>query len=409
MRLRLEIVLTASIVGLFVGISVELGHSQSFDCKHAKFPDEVVICRDPGLSRLDSELARIFLNYRSLLKGSELRTLMKAQSDWLASRIKCRGDPECIRAKYEQRISYLSSHTQQNASGSSFESLPDQVPVATVKYDGKTASGLQYGELALTIDSEPMAGGPDRLPFVVGRYKGTEAFSIHLTDDSDTYGLEQPAATVSLITIDSSTPAPQVVLSYFWGGAHCCTLTRIATIDRAGQWHIVDAGTLDGDIGYQFKDLDGDGGSELVSIDNSFLYAFGCYACSYAPTQIHKLIGAALKDVTREPQYQSLLRHRLRQMEADASQQDQLHSNGYLGGWVASKALIGELRDAWSIMLNRYDRSSDWPLEECLTGALPDKCPADKVRKLSFPAALAKHLLSHGYITANEMQRLQVR
>jgi len=98
MRLRLEIVLTASIVGLFVGISVELGHSQSFDCKHAKFPDEVVICRDPGLSRLDSELARIFLNYRSLLKGSELRTLMKAQSDWLASRIKCRGDPECIPA-----------------------------------------------------------------------------------------------------------------------------------------------------------------------------------------------------------------------------------------------------------------------------------------------------------------------
>jgi serine protease Do len=294
-----------------------------------------------------------------------------------------------------------------SAQAQQFEPPPDQTPVATITYDGKKPSGLQYGDISLTVDSEPVSGGPERLPVVTGRYKGQMAFTIRLKDGSADNGQEEPAATVSLIRIDPSSPAPQVVLSYFWGGAHCCTLTRIATLDEAGQWHIVDGGALDGE-GYQFKDLDGNGGSELISVDNSFLYAFDCYACSYAPTQIHKLVGAALNDVTREPQYQPFLRFQLRQMEAAATRDDQLGSNGYLGGWVASKALVGELSDAWQTMLARYDRQSDWPMQECLTGVELDKCPPDKLRKLNFPTALAKHLLSNGYITSNELQHLQV-
>jgi hypothetical protein len=293
-----------------------------------------------------------------------------------------------------------------SAQAQQFEPPPDQAPVATVTYGGKKPSGVQYDDISLTVDSEPVSGGPERLPVVTGRYKGQMAFTIRPSPDD--YGQEEPAATVSLIRIDPSSPAPQVVLTYFWGGAHCCTLTRIATLDNAGQWHTVDGGALDGDVGYQFKDLDGNGGSELISIDNSFLYAFDSYAGSYAPTQIHKLVGAALKDVTREPRYQPFLRFQLRQMEAAATQDDQLGSNGYLGGWVASKALVGELSGAWQTMLARYDRKSDWSLEECVTGVELDKCPPDKLRKLNFPQALAKHLLAHGYITSNELQHLQI-
>jgi serine protease Do len=288
-----------------------------------------------------------------------------------------------------------------------FEPPADQVPVARISYDGKKPAGLQHGDISLTVDSEPVAGGPERMPFVTGRYKGQTAFTIRLNDGPDSYGQEEPAATVSLMKIDPSTPAPQVVLSYFWGGAHCCTMTRIATIDPAGQWRVVDAGALDGE-GYEFKDLDGDGGSELISVDNSFLYAFGCYACSFAPTQIHKLVGPALKDVTREVRYRRFLKYQIRQMEQAATKDEQWGSNGFLGGWVASKALVGELSDAWRTMLQRYERQPDWNMDECLTGVELDKCPPDKVRKLNFPTALAKHLLSNGYITANELQRLQV-
>ena len=292
-----------------------------------------------------------------------------------------------------------------SAQAQQFEPPPDQTPAATIEYDGKKSAALQYGDISLTIDSKPISGGPERVPVAAGRYKGQIAFTIRPSDDS---AREEPTATVSLIVIDPSSPAPQVVLSYFTGGAHCCVLTRIATLDKAGQWHIVDAGALDGD-GYRFKDLDGNNGSELISVDNSFLYAFDCYACSAAPTQIHKLVGAALKDVTREPQYQPFLRFKLRQLEADATKDgDRWGSNGFLGGWVASKALVGELSGAWQTMLARYDRKSDFEMEECLTGAEPDKCPPDKLRKLSFPQALAKHLLAHGYITSNQLQQLQV-
>jgi uncharacterized protein YecT (DUF1311 family) len=384
-----------------------VAQSQSFDCRLAKLPDEVAICQDPELGKLDSEMARLFVNYRALLKGSELQALTKDQSAWLSSRRACRSDAQCIRSKYEQRLSYLAAHAPGTGVDPAFEPPPDQSPIATVKYDGKKPSGLQYGDISLTVDSEPVAGGPERIPFVTGRYKGESAFTIRLNDGPDSYGQEEPAAAVSLMKIDPSTPAPQVVLSYFWGGAHCCTMTRIATVDAAGQWHVVDAGALDGE-GYEFKDLDRDGGSELISVDNSFLYAFDCYACSYAPTRVQKLIGTALQDVTRAPRYQPFLRYQLRQMEKQATDNDQWHSNGFLGGWVASKSLVGELWDAWRTMLARYDRQSDWTMEECLTGAQVDKCPPDKLRKLNFPAALAKHLLSQGYITANEVQHLQV-
>jgi len=37
--------------------------------------------------------------------------------------------------------------------------------------------------------------------------------------------------------------------------AHCCTVTKIATLNNEGDWHVIDGGALDGD-GYDFEDLD---------------------------------------------------------------------------------------------------------------------------------------------------------
>src|ERR1700756_2651972 len=78
-----------------------------------------------------------------------------------------------------------------------FEPPADQVPVARISYDGKKPAGLQHGDISLTVDSEPVAGGPERMPFVTGRYKGQTAFTIRLNDGPDSYGQEEPAATVS--------------------------------------------------------------------------------------------------------------------------------------------------------------------------------------------------------------------
>jgi hypothetical protein len=122
--------------------------------------------------------------------------------------------------------------------------------------------------------------------------------------------------------------------------------------------------------------------------------------------RIAKLAGSDINDVTDEPKYRGFLRRKVQEMEADARKDPSLwHSNGFLGGWVAAKSLVGEVDDAWRRMLASYDRKSDWALEECTTGEEIDKCPKDKVGELTFPEALMKLLVKNGYPTPKAGQR----
>jgi len=94
-------------------------------------------------------------------------------------------------------------------------------------------------------------------------------------------------------------------------------------------------------------------------------------------------------------------------MERNAqSDQNALHSNGYLGGWVAAKALVGELNDAWRTLLENFDHQSNWDMQECLTGQPIQQCPQNETRQLDFPEALAKHLFKRGYISVDQEQQL---
>ncbi len=241
-----------------------------------------------------------------------------------------------------------------------------------VKYDAKHAATLRYGDLSVTIVGERDAGTDLRNPVFTGRYRGKVVFSFRVEEAE----VREPWPEARLMRLDPGTPLPQVVMTGFTGGAHCCTVTRIATAQTPGAWHVLEAGQLDGDEGYQFADLDDDGAKELVSYDNSFLYAFGSYADSYAPTRIAKLSGTEVRDVTMEPRYRNFLRKKLQALEADARQNPDLwHSNGFLGGWVAAKSLVGEVDEAWPRMLASYDRDSDWSLEDCTTGEPLDKVP----------------------------------
>ena len=286
---------------------------------------------------------------------------------------------------------------------SSDQKTSDHSVAKSVEYDGKQSATLTEGNLVITVDREPARDDPKLfLPVATGSYRGEKVFELHIDEN----GMEEPAATVSVMRLDPQTSMPQIVMTYFWGGAHCCTVTKIATIDSSGKWHVMDGSALDGD-GYQFQDLDGDGGAELVSVDNSFLYAFASYASSNAPTRIIKLTGVELKDVTQDPRYQGFLRQQLREMESHL-EKDNPEPNGYLGGWVAQKALLGELGEAWRTMLSSYDPKSDWELEECETGAPIESCPEGGKRKLDFPEALANHLVSHGYLTSDQRQRLEL-
>jgi hypothetical protein len=263
----------------------------------------------------------------------------------------------------------------------------------SIKYDPKRTATLHYGDLTVTIAGEKGSDAKSRIPVFTGLVRDHVVFTVRLEDAE----AEEPNATAEVLRLDLSTSVPQVVMTAFTFGAHCCTLTRIATVLGDGEWRVLDAGELDGE-GYRFVDVDNDGATELVSYDNSFLYAFESYAGSFAPTRVTKLTGSDLNDVTNEPKYRAFLRRKLQDMEAEAKKDpDHWHSNGFLGGWVAAKSLVGEVDEAWKRMLASYDRNSDWSLEECTTGQELDQCPKDKVRQQTFPEALKKLLESNDY------------
>jgi hypothetical protein len=264
----------------------------------------------------------------------------------------------------------------------------------SVKYEGKQPVTLRYRELTVTIDSAPGADAGSRVPVIKGRYGDREIFSIKVEDAE----ADAPIATARVIWLDHAAAFPQVVLTAFTFGAHCCTVTKIATMTAPDTWHVIDGPQLDGDEGYTFADLGRDGTNELISYDNDFLYAFASYADSFAPTRVAKLVGTDITDVSGDPKYRDFLRGKVRDMEADARKDPKLwHSNGFLGAWVAAKSLLGEVDDAWARMLKSYDRKSDWSMQECTTGAEIDKCPQGRLRDLTFPQALKKLMTQGDY------------
>ena len=268
----------------------------------------------------------------------------------------------------------------------------DDLP--SVDYDGKRPVTLQYRDLTVTIDGVRGSDADNRVPVITGRYRDREIFSLTIEDAE----AKDPIAKARVIWLDRAAAFPQVVITAFTFGAHCCTLTHIATMTAPDKWRVVEGMRLDGDEGYAFADLDHDGAQELISYDNNFLYAFASYADSFAPTRIAKLVGPEIRDVTAEPKYRDFLRRKVREMEEEARKDGDLwHANGFLGAWVAAKSLVGEGDDAWRRMLTSYDRKSGWPQQECTIGVAIDKCPKDKLRDLIFPQALRKLMAEAGY------------
>ena len=199
-----------------------------------------------------------------------------------------------------------------------------------------------------------------------------------------------------IIQLDPATTVPQVILTYYSGGAHCCTSTKVASRTNTGKWSVVEGQELDAD-GYEFEDVDGDGFVELISLDNSFNHTFESYAGSFAPSHVFRFSEGALREVTKEASIRPFLQRELRGMERSAKDHALWSSNGFLAGWAASKAQLGEVDDAWQRMLMSYDRNPMFGPEVCTVSVSLDKCPSDKLRRLPFPEALRAHFIAHGY------------
>jgi hypothetical protein len=183
----------------------------------------------------------------------------------------------------------------------------------------------------------------------------------------------------------------EAIVKTFSGGAHCCTIFSIYSWD--GNQFVETAVGGDG-AGGSFMDIDNDGTTEFVTMDNAFLYQFSSYAGSFPPTKILKFASGDWVDVTRQyPQYLESVAASMYQ--TFVSNKNSGEVNGILAGYVAQKILLGEYREGWDFMLANYDRTSDWGLEiyegNTQVGTYSD-----------FPTALRMFLIEQGYLQPND-------
>ena len=184
---------------------------------------------------------------------------------------------------------------------------------------------------------------------------------------------------------------PEVIVSTFSGGAHCCTEFTIYNWQKKKNNFVkIETGFLNGGGG-AFNDLDGDGQVEFSTVHNGFLYMFSSYAGSFPPLVIMRLENGKFKDVTR--QYPKQLREHLKDMNESflAAKKEGYEVNGILAGYVAQKILLGEYEEGWKFMLANYDRKSEWGLEIYKNDKVVGKYK-------DFPTALKAFLIDLNYL-----------
>jgi hypothetical protein len=240
---------------------------------------------------------------------------------------------------------------------------------------------------------------------------GTQALAVPLGVSDDPADISRMMIRVAIWHLDPATTLPQVVMSGYTGGAHCCTSTVTATSSENGQWQTVDLGSIDGDDGFALLDPARDGTIALVDYAPEFDYHFASHAGSFAPTRIQIFRAGKLRGVSGDPRYRGFQLARLREMERFRSQQGEV--NGFLAGWVAQKALVGQLDDAWRVMLASYDRKATEGLSDCFVNkrvwtktSYGVECPPGEERHVLFPEALAHFHVEHGYLTAEQSAAL---
>lgn len=207
------------------------------------------------------------------------------------------------------------------------------------------------------------------------------------------------AAVVQIVDLDPTNVYPEVLLSAFTGGAHCCNQVQVLTRLRGeAAWRIVALEPFNGGPAPARSPL---GGTVplVVSADDRFLYAFACYACGRAPTRLWQLSGDRFVDVSHQPRYRPLYRRELESYQdlLEQSPQPDGNPNGWLAAYVATKALVGERGQGWQQMLKRYSPTSDWGLKACLGGYGSKGCRTPEVVYPNFPEALKAFLQRNGY------------
>jgi hypothetical protein len=260
----------------------------------------------------------------------------------------------------------------------------EQAPAPQEIAKGTLKAALSY------VESKGDDGEVSRSPVVTVFADGREVAKL----EGDSGGFGDPPVSVQIAELDPGNPHPEVVVSFYTGGAHCCSDTSVILSSADGtSWATLDVGEFNGGP-LLAVDINRDGRYEFELPDDAFYYAFACYACSSNPLEVLAIENGAVKSVSDDPAFRPAHAAWLKTMIEDAPDQD---VNGFLAGYVGEKILLGEGKPAWDLMLKYYDKDSDWGLEACDKPIDENgECPGQTV-KLTFPEALERMLKENGY------------
>jgi uncharacterized protein len=84
-----------------------LAQQPSFSCRGVTGLDEIAICQNPVLARLDRQLQGIFDAAMDRLNRSDQVLLRETERRWLQRRANCGTNVDCLENQYQVRIGQL--------------------------------------------------------------------------------------------------------------------------------------------------------------------------------------------------------------------------------------------------------------------------------------------------------------
>ncbi|MGA9858607.1 MAG: hypothetical protein WBQ18_12145 [Solirubrobacteraceae bacterium] len=180
---------------------------------------------------------------------------------------------------------------------------------------------------------------------------------------------------------------PDVILDLFSGGAHCCAIEQIFTLNPATSTYAETEHNF-GDPGARIVDLGHDGSYEFLTADDAFAYEFTSYAGSGLPIQILTFSAGRFTDVTSA--HRSLVVHDAAvwlKAYRGLARQHYAASTGVIAAWAADEDRLGH-----SGLVNRYLRA------QARLGHLNSGMGPLEPSGRRFIAALQRFLHRHGYL-----------
>jgi hypothetical protein len=236
--------------------------------------------------------------------------------------------------------------------------------------------GNKYADLRLVI----LRGGIVRLDQRVPPWPGRANYGVQ----PGGYGAHR---TLTVRDLDGD-GEPEVSLLLYWGGAHCCSWSRVYRFVPSAKTYKVSLHFWADDSDPTFRDLNRDGKPEIVSADTRLAGGpFASYASTYFPIQIWSYRGGHFINVTRR--FPAQIKADATRALASFNRSDNTDPRGAAAGWAADQALLGHAKrararlDKWAQAGELRDRSGGFAVAP--TGT-------------AFVTALWKYLHRLGYV-----------